>query len=104
MLGRKSYPREEIDNGRAAMAADLSAYQSRASATDVGPVGKALALIEPTFFNNLALALDRRYLHRHHAGPVHTASCVSHVALFDGGGVMPGPHHARAQLLHLAQR
>jgi hypothetical protein len=67
MLGRKDYTQEELDNGRARVKKQLTAY--RKLAKDIGKSGdealaKDLESFEKAFFNNLALSLDRLYVHR----------------------------------------
>ena len=67
MLGRKDYTQEELDNGRARVKKQLTAY--RKLAKDIGKIddGKLtgdLESFEAAFFNNLALTLDRLYVHR----------------------------------------
>ena len=67
MLGRKDYTQDELDNGRARVKQQLSAY--RKLAKDIGKSGDEglaadLASFEEVFFNNLALTLDRLYVHR----------------------------------------
>jgi hypothetical protein len=57
MLGRKTYTQEELDSARKAMAEQLAAYE----AIERTP---PLEAFEPLFFNNLLLALDRRFVHR----------------------------------------
>lgn len=63
MLGRKTYEQEELDHARSDVDAQLAAYRKLASATPAKAKG-ALAEFEPLFFNNLALALDRYFVHR----------------------------------------
>jgi hypothetical protein len=61
MLGRKSYTQEEVDNAKTVIAEQLAAYKELAKASE----GEAaLEAFEPLFFNNLVLALDRRFVHR----------------------------------------
>lgn len=61
MLGRNSYTIEEVAHAKASMAAQRSAYDGLlATAKD----GAAVDAFEPLFFNNLALALDRYFVHR----------------------------------------
>jgi hypothetical protein len=67
MLGRKDYTQEELDNGRARIEKQLTAY--RKLARDIGRSGDEklaadLEAFEAAFFNNLALTLDRLYVHR----------------------------------------
>lgn len=68
MLGRKSYPREEFDHGKAAVDQQLAAYQTlvkaAAGATSDKKVAAALGSFETIFFNNMVLVLDRLYVHR----------------------------------------
>lgn len=56
MLGRKDYTREELEHGKAAVAQQLAAYR-----TLNGQAGKEF---ESVYFNTMALALDRLYVHR----------------------------------------
>ncbi len=67
MLGRKEYTRKEVDDGKERIRRGLAAY--RKLAKDIGSSGDAklaadLAGFEKAFFNNLALTLDRLYVHR----------------------------------------
>lgn len=68
MLGRKNYTREEIDHAKAAMAQQFAAYRQLAESVDApasdSKAASALADFEPLVFNNLALALDRYFVHR----------------------------------------
>jgi hypothetical protein len=60
MLGRKDYTQEELDGATAAMERQLAAYKRLAATSDA----EALAAFEPLFFNHMALALDRYFVHR----------------------------------------
>jgi hypothetical protein len=68
MLGRKTYTQEELDHAAAAVAAQLAAYERLVAAVDAAgadpEVKAALDAFEPHLFNNLTLALDRRFVHR----------------------------------------
>jgi hypothetical protein len=65
MLGRKNFTQEEIDHARAAIAAQVAAYKTLTKAVGADKKGgAALETFEPLFFNNLALALDRYFVHR----------------------------------------
>ncbi len=67
MLGRKTFTRAEIDRARLMIGSQLEAYRElerAARAADVGDVQPALAEFEHVFFNTLALALDRPFVHR----------------------------------------
>ena len=57
MLGRKDFTKDEIANGRAAVDRQLDAF-------DALPKAAQTALQKADHFNDLALALDRRYVHR----------------------------------------
>jgi hypothetical protein len=54
MLGRKSFTRVEVDAARAAVRDQLAAFATLGAPADV----------EPVYFNAMALALDRRFVHR----------------------------------------
>jgi hypothetical protein len=68
MLGRKDYTQEELDRARSAIAAQTAAYDELVRAIGAGSpdrkVASALDAFEPLFFNNMALALDRLFVHR----------------------------------------
>ena len=76
MLGRKTFTRAEIDRARLVIGSQVEAYRELARAVrgaDVGDVQPALAEFEHLFFNTLALALDRPFVHRVRAGKAGTA-------------------------------
>ena len=61
MLGRKSYDQDYIDQCRARIAAQVSAYDDvKAAVKD----DAALAAFEPLFFNGLVQVLDHCFVHR----------------------------------------
>jgi hypothetical protein len=60
MLGRKEFTREEHDDATAAVEGSLAAYRELAASADA----EALQAFEPLFCEDLALALDRRFVHR----------------------------------------
>jgi len=68
MLGRKDYTKEEFDNGKKAIQRQLAAYRKLAEVAVGDKPGKdakaALDAFETLFFNNMALTLDRLYVHR----------------------------------------
>jgi hypothetical protein len=68
MLGRKDYTPEELDAATTAVGETLAAYRTLVDAvgraTDDAEVTAALGAFEPHLFNELALALDRRFVHR----------------------------------------
>jgi hypothetical protein len=68
MLGRKDYTPEELDAATTAVGATLAAYRTLVDAigraTDDPEVTAALGAFEPHLFTELALALDRRFVHR----------------------------------------
>jgi len=57
VLGRKDFTKDEISNGRTAVERQLAAF-------DAVPEAARAALQKADYFNDLALALDRRYVHR----------------------------------------
>jgi hypothetical protein len=68
MLGRKDYTQEELDHARSAIGAQTAKYEELVRAIGAGSpdpkVTSALDAFEPLFFNNMALALDRLFVHR----------------------------------------
>jgi hypothetical protein len=68
MLGRKNYTQEEIDQGKAALNQQLSAYKNLvtfvASQTSDKKIDSAFESFEALFFNNMTLILDRYFVHR----------------------------------------
>ena len=68
MLGRKNYTREEVDHAKAAVNRQVAAYKRLVKAvngaTTDPKVASALEDFEPLFFNNMALVLDRYFVHR----------------------------------------
>jgi hypothetical protein len=65
MLGRKTYTREELENARTVIDAQLAAWRALAEAADGSPkAAAALEAMEPLLFNNMALVLDRYFVHR----------------------------------------
>jgi hypothetical protein len=68
MLGRKDYTQEELDHTVAAIDQQIAAYSELRDAIDgAAPdprVASALEAFEPPFFDNMTLALDRRFVHR----------------------------------------
>lgn len=94
MLGRKSFTREELDHSRKAIGEQLAAYRTLATAAAGDPAGTAaLEDFEPLFFNNLALALDRYFVHRIRAvtgkdgNPLNELELLTE-ALMNNGGVL----------------
>jgi len=59
MLCINRYPQRYVDACRLAMEAQLAAYREMSKAA-----GAKAASFEPLFFNNLALVLDRCFVHR----------------------------------------
>ncbi|MEO8696432.1 MAG: hypothetical protein ABI658_23160 [Acidimicrobiales bacterium] len=68
MLGRNKYTREELDQSKATIGAQLAAYKAVIRTTGGKAADKkvaaALEAFEPLFFNNLTIALDRFFVHR----------------------------------------
>ena len=57
MLGRKDFTNDEVSNGESAVQRQLAAF-------DALPKAGQTALQKADHFNDLVLALDRRYVHR----------------------------------------
>jgi hypothetical protein len=67
MLGRKTYTQEEFDGARTAIDRQLAAYrrlETAVAATGDAETRSALEAFEPLFCNNMALVLDRHFVHR----------------------------------------
>jgi hypothetical protein len=100
MLGRKNYEQAEIDNGEAAVAAGLAAYKKLAAAVGDGVAAGALADFDQLLFNNLALALDRLYVHRLRSVTGKDTSPLNELelifeSLMNNGGVLRGNNVVR---------
>jgi hypothetical protein len=99
MLGRKDYTPEELDAATAAVRETLAAYHTLVDAvgraTDDPDVAAALAAFEPRLFNELTLALDRRFVHRlrvvtgKDANPLNEVELMTD-SLMNNDGVMRG--------------
>lgn len=68
MLGRTNYTANEIEHAKSAIDAQLKAYQAVSDAAEINPndedLNAAVDDFNSLFFNNLALALDRFFVHR----------------------------------------
>jgi hypothetical protein len=65
MLGRKTFTQDELDSARTMVQRELDAYRRLAgSVNGNADTAAALAALEVPFFNGLALALDRFFVHR----------------------------------------
>jgi len=67
MLGRKNYTTDEIENARSTVDSQLAAYAKLVDAvlgTSDRHAAAALEEFEPLFSNNMALVLDRYFVHR----------------------------------------
>src|SRR4051812_46232088 len=97
MLGRKTCTREELENARTVMDAQLAAWRALAEATDGSDPKAAAALeaVEPLLFNNMALVLDRYFVHRLRAvtgkdgNPLNEVELLSE-SLMNNDGVLRG--------------
>jgi hypothetical protein len=97
MLGRKNYTREELEQAKAAIEQQLSAYKKLAKAVDGtnGRTPPALEAFEPLFFNSLMLTLDRYFVHRlrmvtgKDTSPLNELELLAD-SLMNNGGVLRG--------------
>jgi hypothetical protein len=65
MLGRKTFTPEELTHGRAVVGAQLAAHKKLTAAVAGGSDAQAaLDEFDTAFFNTMALALDRPFVHR----------------------------------------
>ena len=68
MLGRKNYTPEELEHARSAVDQQLAVYRKLVDAIDSTPptpeLTSALEALEPLYFNNMAIVLDRYFVHR----------------------------------------
>lgn len=94
MLGRKTFTQDEIDHADQAVRDQLSAYRRVADAVRASGDAEAqaaLAALEPTLFNGVTLALDRRFVHRlrgvtgKNSTPLNELELVT-ASLMDNGG------------------
>jgi hypothetical protein len=98
MLGRKDYRPEEVAGAQTVVKRQLAAYRTLAKAVDQAADPKAAAALEalePLLFNNMALALDRYFVHRlrmttgKDGNPVNELELVSD-SLMNNDGVLRG--------------
>jgi hypothetical protein len=98
MLGRKDYRPEEVAGAQTVVKRQLAAYRTLAKAVDQAADSKAAAALEalePLLFNNMALALDRYFVHRlrmttgKDGNPVNELELVSD-SLMNNDGVLRG--------------
>jgi hypothetical protein len=96
MLGRKDYRPEEVAAAQTVVKKQLAAYRKLAKAVDGDPeAALALETLEPLLFNNMALALDRYFVHRlrmttgKDGNPVNELELVSD-SLMNNDGVLRG--------------
>jgi hypothetical protein len=98
MLGRKDYRPEEVAGAQTVVKRQLAAYRKLAKAVDDAADPKAAAALEalePLLFNNMALVLDRYFVHRlrmttgKDGNPVNELELVSD-SLMNNDGVLRG--------------
>jgi hypothetical protein len=105
MLGRKDFTQDELDAARAAVDQQLTAYRALAEAVAAGTsdddkVGAALQQLGTPVFNGLALALDRRFVHRvrmvtgKDGGPLNELELIAE-SLMNNDGVLRGNNVVR---------
>src|SRR4051812_6964826 len=98
MLGRKNYTTVEIDHARSTVDSQLAAYAKLVDAvrgTSDPQAAAALEEFEPLFSNNMALVLDRYFVHRLRAvtgkdgNPLNEVELLSE-SLMNNDGVLRG--------------
>ena len=98
MLGRKDYTQAEYDGAQAAVARQIAAYKKVAKLAEGQGDKKAsstLDELETVYFNNMALVLDRYFVHRIRAvsgkdgNPLNELELVCD-SLMNNGGVFQG--------------
>jgi hypothetical protein len=93
MLGRKDYTSEEVDHGKAAVKEQLAAFKRLAK---LMPSGSGLLRpFETTYFNNMAIVLDRYYVHRIRTATGKDSNALNEVelitdSLMNNGGTLQG--------------
>jgi hypothetical protein len=94
MLGRKTYTQDELRSARAAVAEQLAAHAALAGAVAGDAAAQAAAEhLERVTFTNMALALDRRFVHRvrpvagKDGNPLNELELICE-SLLDHGGVL----------------
>ena len=99
MLGRNDYTAQELGHAKAALKRQLASYKrlakaARGAASDPD-VASALEDFEPLFFNNMALALDRYFVHRvrkvsgNDTNPLNEVELISD-SLMNNDGILRG--------------
>ena len=98
MLGRKDYTQAEYDGAKAAVARQIATYKKVAKLAEGQGDKKAsstLDELETVYFNNMALVLDRYFVHRIRAvsgkdgNPLNELELVCD-SLMNNGGVFQG--------------
>ena len=99
MLGRKTYTQVELDQAKTAVGRQLAAYKKVAKAVDGSKsdpkVPAAVGDLEPIFFNNMTLVLDRYFVHRirpvtgKDTNPLNEVELIAE-SLINNGGVLAG--------------
>jgi hypothetical protein len=68
VLGRKNYTPQEVEHGKSAVEKQLAVYRQLVGVAANGTADRGLESArddcESVFFNNMTLALDRRFVHR----------------------------------------
>jgi hypothetical protein len=96
MLSVSKYTQEYVDQCRASIDSQISAYEdlvTAAASTGEPRVEAALQAFEPTFFNSMVLVLDHHFLHRARniegkdGNPLNEARVLCN-SMMDNNGVM----------------
>jgi hypothetical protein len=85
MLGRKSYTTDELETAKTLVESQLAAYSDLTAAIeDEAPsesIDAAREDFEPLFFNTMALALDRLFVHRRSSATAKQAGPLNELEL-----------------------
>jgi hypothetical protein len=111
MLGMNKYPQSYIDECRARFAAQVSAYQTLVASmkkqTAADTLDPASEAFEPTFFNNLVLALELSFVNRSRTlelkdgNPLNEVRMLAYALMYNNGIMTAHPDHLFADGLTL---
>lgn len=103
MLCMNNYPQSYIDDCRARVAAQVSAYKTFVATmkkqTAIDALDAAIETFEPNFFNNLVLALELSFVNRARTiegkdgNPLNEVRMLAYAILYNNGIMSAAPHH-----------